>query len=177
MLLTASIFFFSCSQPAEKEEPKATGTATEVKPAIDLPYSPSYSSNFTQEIPDAHLKTVLESYKYWETGDFDKLGATLGDSVWFANSRGEEKMYARNDLMTMWKTSRDSLSGVKIDMAAWQKMKSDKGHNIIATWYRETDTYKTGKVDSLDYHDLNITDSTGKIVWYSQYRKPAPAKK
>ena len=44
--------------------------------------------------------------------------------------------------------------------------------NRLLTWYKEIDTYKTGKVDSAYYHDINgIKD--GKINYYDQYKRPA----
>ena len=72
----------------------------------------------------------------------------------------------------MFTTYRDSLSSVTIDMQDWQKMyATDKKNGYIVTWYDETDTYKTGKVDSASYHDINQVKD-GKIVWYAQYRRP-----
>ena len=72
----------------------------------------------------------------------------------------------------MFTTYRDSLSSVTIDMQGWQKMyATDKKDGYIVTWYDETDTYKTGKVDSASYHDINQVKD-GKIVWYSQYKRP-----
>ncbi|MBK9570608.1 MAG: hypothetical protein IPO53_12315 [Chitinophagaceae bacterium] len=72
----------------------------------------------------------------------------------------------------MWGTNRDSLSSVKIDMESWNKMyATDKKEGYIVTWYKEYDTYKTGKVDSASYHDINLLKN-GKIVWYSQYKRP-----
>ena len=36
---------------------------------------------------------------------------------------------------------------------------------------KENDTYKTRKVDSASYHDINLMKN-GKIVWFSQYKRP-----
>jgi hypothetical protein len=73
----------------------------------------------------------------------------------------------------MWGTYRDSLSSVAIDMQAWQKMyEPGKKEAYVVTWYKETDTYKTGKVDSGYYHDINKLEN-GKIVSFEQYKRPA----
>jgi hypothetical protein len=152
-LLIAMAFALLACQNATKEAEKPaeeTAAATESKPTVEMPYT----------------------YKYWETGDFTKYATVMADSIYFNNSTGDRKMYSNADLMKLWKTYRDSLSNVRIDFAAWHKMKSDKGHQIISLWYTEYDTYKTGKVDSTEWHDLNIVDSTGKINWYAQYKKP-----
>jgi hypothetical protein len=164
----------ACQTPPKEAEKTETtvAPAESAKSTVTMPYTPTYSSNFTTDISDEHLKVVLDSYKYWETGDFKSLAGVMGDSIYFENSTGVAKMYSNADLMKMWQTSRDSLSSVKISMTAWHKMKSDKGHEIVATWYSEVDTYKTGKIDSTNWHDLNIVDSTGRISWYSQFKKP-----
>jgi hypothetical protein len=175
LLFVSVVLIAVACQNSSKDGEKAettVGPAESAKSSLTMPYTPTYSSNFTTDISDEHLKVVLDSYKFWEAGDFTSYATVMGDSVFFNNSTGVEKMYSGADLLKTWKTYRDSLSSVRIDMAAWHKMKSDKGHEIIATWYTEYDTYKTGKVDSTDWHDLNIVDSTGKIVWYSQYKKP-----
>jgi hypothetical protein len=100
------------------------------------------------------------------------LANAMGDTVTLEMSSGDHKRLSRADLTKMWTTSRDSLSSVKIDMGAWNKMYStDKKDGFIVTWYDETDTYKTGKVDSASYHDVNLVRD-GKIVFYSQYKRP-----
>jgi hypothetical protein len=48
----------------------------------------------------------------------------------------------------------------------------DKKEGYVVAWYKETDTYKNGKVDSAYYHDINQVKD-GKIVWYAQYKRPA----
>jgi hypothetical protein len=77
------------------------------------------------------------------------------------------------DLMKIWSKTRDSLSSVTIDMQVWKKMyEPNKKETAILTWYKEIDTYKTGRVDSGYYHDVNgIKD--GKINFYEQYKRPA----
>jgi hypothetical protein len=174
LLIVMSFVLFACKNASTEAEKPAeeTPAAAEPKSTVEMPYTASYSSNFTTDISDNDLKTVLDSYKYWETGDFTKYATVMADSIYFNNSTGDRKMYSNADLMKLWKTFRDSLSNVRINFSAWHKMKSDKGHQIISLWYTEYDTYKTGKVDSTEWHDLNIVDSTGKINWYAQYKKP-----
>ncbi len=75
--------------------------------------------------------------------------------------------------MKMWKTYRDSLSSVSIEMEAWQKMyATDQKQGHVVTWYKEIDTYKTGKVDSGYYHDINRVKD-GKITYLEQYKRVA----
>lgn len=166
------VFLLSCDN--EKKEPATTETKSAVEqPAVDMPYKASYSSTFTTDISDADLKMVLMSYKDWADGNMTNLSQAMGDSIWVDFNDGSHFNGTNAELMKRWSTYRDSLSSVEIDMGAWQKMyEPDKKEAFVVTWYKETDTYKTGKVDSAYYHDINLIKN-GKIVWYSQYKRPA----
>jgi ketosteroid isomerase-like protein len=164
-------FFLSCN--SDKEKTAATETvATPEKSTVDLPYTASYSSSWTTDVSDADLKMVLTTYKDWENNNMSGLGAGLADTVSVYFSSGDTVRLPKADIMKLFTTYRDSLSSVKIDMQGWQKMyATDKEEGYIVTWYDETDTYKTGKVDSASYHDINQVKD-GKIVWYAQYKRP-----
>ncbi|WP_121356093.1 nuclear transport factor 2-like protein [Flavisolibacter nicotianae] len=138
----------------------------------DLPYTPAYSAQWTNEVSDADLKMVLTTYKDWENNNMQGLGSALADSAVIDMWNGDHFKKSNADLMKMWSTNRDSLSSVKITMDTWNKMYApDKKEGYVVTWYSETDTYKNGKVDSADYHDINQVKN-GKIVWYAQYKRP-----
>ena len=175
LCLCISAFSLSCNNDKENEKTAATSSnesATASQPAVDLPYKASFSSSFSTDVSDADLKTVLMSYKDWSDGNIDGLKKAMGDSVEVEMSSGDHFHVSNADLMKRWTTYRDSLSSVKIDMGAWQKMYStDKKAAFVVTWYDETDTYKNGKVDSAAYHDINMLKD-GKIVVYSQYKRP-----
>jgi len=166
-----AVFLLSCN--SNKTESTSTSTDTTAKKTMaEMPYTASYSSNFTQDVSDADLKTVLQSYKDWENNNMPGLANAMGDTVSLDLSTGEHKKMSRADLMKFWTTIRDSLSSVKIDMGAWLKMyEPTKKDQFVVTWYDETDTYKTGKVDSATYHDINQVKD-GKIVWFAQYKRP-----
>lgn len=173
-LIMITLIAFGCSNDAEKkaEEKPAEAAATPAPTtAPDLPFKASYSSNFTQEVSDADLKTVMDSYVHWRSGDIDKLVALMGDTSTIEGADGVIRVLSNNDLKAYWKLHRDSIASVDIEMEAWQKMHSDKGDDIVVTWYIERDKYKNGKVDSAYYHDINVLKN-GKIVVYSAYRKP-----
>ena len=167
-------FLFSCNNDAEKAATPVAEKPAEItaaKPAVDLPYTASYTSNWTTDVSDADLKTVMMSYKDWETGNMPGLKSAFGDTIMVDMSNGDHLVKANGDLMKMWTTYRDSLSAVRFDMQSWQKMYApDKKDGYIVTWYKEYDTYKGGKVDSASYHDINAVKN-GKIVWYSQYKR------
>lgn len=173
--LSFAAFLWSCNN--DKDKPATTGTTTTTtdnvaKSTVDLPYTASYSSSWSTDVSDADLKTVLMTYKNWADGNISGLSGAMADTTVIDMSSGDHLTKSNADLMKMWGTYRDSLSSVKIDMQGWQKMYStDKKDSYIVTWYDETDTYKTGKVDSASYHDINQLKN-GKITWYSQYKRP-----
>jgi len=165
-------FLFSCNN-SKTESATANADSTAKKPMTDLPYTPSYSSNFTQDVSDADLKTVLMSYKHWADGNMTDLANTISDSVTVDFNNGDHFNGTKADLMKIWSKLRDSLSSVSISMEVWQKMyEPTKKDKAIVTWYKEIDTYKDGKVDSAYYHDINGLKD-GRISFYSQYKRPA----
>ena len=161
----------SCSN---KKDKSATNSSTDkaVKSTVELPYKAAYSSNWSTDVSDADLKTVLTTYKDWEGGNISGLMSAMADTVAVDMASGDHFKLPKAGLQKMWSTYRDSLSSVKIKMDAWQKMYApDKKEGYIVTWYDETDTYKNGKVDSASYHDINQVKN-GKIIWYSTYKRP-----
>jgi len=173
LILVATIFA-SCNRSNEKSDLNGRNDSSVAnKDAGDLPYKAMYSSSWSDNVSDEDVKMVLMTYKDWSGGNMKGLGAAMGDTVEYDMNSGRYQKMSNADLMKMWTTSRDSLSSVTIDMHAWQKMYStDKNEGYVVTWYKETDTYKDGKVDSAHYHDINQVKD-GKIVWYSQYKRPA----
>ncbi len=160
-------FLFSCSDSKDKME----GSENAEKSTADLPYTATYSSQFTSDVSDADLKMVLTTYKDWASGNMDGLEATMADSVYYEGSNGTSVHLAKADLRKMWTGYRDSLSSVEIEMQAWDKMfAKDKGEGHIVTWYKEIDTYKDGRVDSATYHDINRVKN-GKITYYSSMKR------
>lgn len=170
LFICLAAVFTSCTRHDKTETSANAGHSASGK---DLPYTASYSSNWSDNVSDADLKMVMMTYKDWETGNLKGLGAAMGDSVTYEMSSGKHQKLTNAELMKLWTTTRDSLKSVKIVMDAWHKMYStDKKEGYVVTWYKETDTYKNGKVDSAYYHDINQVKD-GKIVWYSQYKRPA----
>jgi ketosteroid isomerase-like protein len=165
-------FLLSCNSGEQKTAATTSTADSTTKNTVDLPYTASYSSSWSTDVSDADLKMVMMTYKDWADNNMSGLGSAMADTVTLDMSSGDHKKLTKADLTKLWTTFRDSLSSVKIDMAGWNKMYStDKKDGYIVTWYDETDTYKTGKVDSASYHDINQVKD-GKIVWFSQYKRP-----
>lgn len=174
------VLYIACNsetKPAESgTDTTAKAAETPAAPAVTMPYTPMYTT-LTDDVSDADLLTVLNSYKYWENGDMASVRSTLSDSVGFHSWNGWEFNGTGDSLLTYWKLSRDSLSSVKINMTAWRKQHSpEKKEDWVSVWYDEVDIYKTGKVDSASYQDDNLV-VFGKIRYYSQHKQYLKKKK
>jgi hypothetical protein len=163
-VFSLAVVFIACNN---KSETNTSSSGSSIK----LPYESGYTTDFNNKVSDSDLLLVLNSYKYWETGDLNALRSTMGDSMSVNGATGFKFNGLTDSLMKTWQVSRDSLSSVVITMDVWLKNHSLKDSNdYINVWYKEIDTYKTGKVDSANYSDINMTKN-GKIVWFSQYKQ------
>lgn len=168
ILFALPLVFLSCNS---KDETKTDVMTSDTQSSIQLPYEASYTTDFTNNVPDSELLVVLNSYKAWENGDMNALRATMGDSMFVNGSNGFRFGGLTDSLMKQWQISRDSLSSVKITMDVWLKNHSVKdSSNFINVWYKEIDTYKSGKVDSANYEDDNLMRN-GKISWFSSHKQ------
>jgi len=167
--LVLSALLFACNN--DNKEQKSSSSSS-----IKLPYEASYTTEFTNNVSDSDLLTVLNSYKYWETGDIKGLRGTMGDSMFVHGADGFKFEGKTDSLMPMWEKARDSMTSVVIKMNVWLKNHAAKDtSDFINVWYKEIDTYKSGRVDSANYEDDNAMKN-GKIIWYSSHRqsfKPA----
>ena len=169
-IVVVSAVYTACTgtTTASKEENENAATAS--SSSISFPYTADYSSKISRG-SDSNALLVLNSYKAWETGDMSALANSLADSVEMIFGNGSHVSATRDSIMTMAKNFRDSLSSVKIKMGVWEPVHSqDKGDDAVLVWYSETDTYKNGKVDSADYHEVNGVKD-GKITFIESYRR------
>jgi ketosteroid isomerase-like protein len=165
-LLAINVLVLACNPPAKEETPEAAASP------VVMPYTATYSSQFNNDASDQDVLLVLNSYKAWENADMPALRSTFGDSLSFNRWDGTVYSGLTEGVTDNWAVFRDSLSSVKIKIGAWSKNHSiDKNENFILVWYREIDTYKSGKIDSAEWHDINQVKD-GKITWYAQYKRP-----
>ena len=138
---------------------------------IKFPYTAGYTTDINDNVSDSDLLLALNSYKYWETGDMQGLRSTMGDSMRVNGADGFTFNGLTDSLMNYWKSHRDSIGSVSISMDVWRKNHVLKdSNNYITVWYKEIDTYKSGRVDSADFSDVNQIKN-GKIIWYSAFRQ------
>ena len=162
--LCTAMIFMACNN----SEPKTT---TSSGSTIKMPYEPTYSADFNNNVSDSLVLLVLNSYKHWEAGDMKALRSTMGDSMVVDGSDGFKFRGLSDSLMLRWQGTRDSMASVVITMDAWSKNHSLKDSlDYVTVWYKEIDTYKSGRVDSANYADVNGL-MKGKIIWFSSYRQ------
>ena len=166
IILVSAALFVACDNKDTKTKTDKSTTSS-----IKLPYEASYSTDFTNDVPDSSLLLALNTYKYWEAGDMKGLRSTMGDSMYVNAADGMKFRGLTDSLMPVWTKLRDSLSSVKITMDVWLKSHSVKDSiDYVNTWYKEIDTYKSGRVDSANYEDDNGFKN-GKIIWYSSHKQ------
>ena len=166
IILVSAALFVACDNKDTKTKTDKSTTSS-----IKLPYEASYSTDFTNDVPDSSLLLALNTYKYWEAGDMKGLRSTMGDSMYVNGADGMKFRGLTDSLIPIWTKARDSISSVKITMDVWLKSHSVKDSiDYINTWYKEIDTYKSGRVDSANYEDDNGFKN-GKIIWYSSHKQ------
>lgn len=170
MMFVVLTIMVSCNNE-KKETGDTQKTEVTTSSTVSFPYKANYSSQFNDKVSDSDLLTVLNSYKYWETKDLASLGKTMGDSVYANMANGMTYKGGKDSIMNIWKKQLDSLNTINITVDAWVKSHSiDKNEDYVEVWYKEIDTYKSGKVDSANYADVNQLKN-GRIYWFSSYRQ------
>jgi hypothetical protein len=160
----------ACSGGSTGSAAATKDSAATAAPAVNLAYTAVYSSDF---VPGkaSDVAAVLDNYKAWETNDMKTLRATTGDSLTMYFPSGYVFVGTGDSAVKMAAKYRDSLSKVVLSFYAWTANHSvDKNEDWVNVWYKEVDTYKTGKVDSTDYEDDNRLKD-GKIVWTSSHQQ------
>lgn len=146
----------------------ANATSTD---SVSMPYKASYSSSFTISNNAKYAQEVLQSYKDWEDNKLNNAPAYFADTVAMDFSDGTKFKLRRDSAVHFFQKFRDSLSSSKIDMISVVNLHStDKNEDWVAVWYKQTDTYKKGKVDSAFYNDVNHIKN-GKIDYITSLRQ------
>jgi hypothetical protein len=150
------------------------GSADAKKDSVTMPYKATFSSSFVPSDSAKYVQSVLQSLKDWEDNKLANGKAYYADTVVFYHWSGLKLNNKRDSVLKLFQKFRDSLSGVKIEVGAWLNSHStDKNEDWVNVWYKETDTYKTGRIDSAFYEDANQIVK-GKIVFTMDQRRNLP---
>lgn len=147
-------------------------SSTEVKTdSLVMPYKALYSSSFVISDNAKNAQATLQSYKDWEDNKLANAPAYYADTVTILFSSGDKITLGRDSMVRFFQKYRDSLVSSKIEVDAYTNLHStDKNTDWVSVWYKQTDSFKTGKVDSVYYQDDNRLVN-GKIVYVSSKRQ------
>src|SRR5581483_3488068 len=170
-VIAGVLMFVSCNTSG------STASATK-KDSVTMPMKVSYSSSFTISDSARYVQEVLQSYKDWEDNKLDNGKTYFADTISWDFSDGSKGKMKADSAIKHFQKDRDSLSSSKIDMISVVGLHStDKNEDWVSVWYKQTDTYKTGKVDSNVFNDVNHIKG-GKIDYWTSLRQALkPAKK
>lgn len=167
VIFLVPLFFAACTSSSSDTTASANKDSVTAT-AVSLPFKAEYSSDFVPGKP-SDVAAVLSNYKAWQDNDMTAFKATIGDSAILILSNGMVIGGAGDSLVRAAKLFRDSLSKVELTFYAWTSNHSvDKNEDWVNVWYKEIDTYKTGKVDSAVYQDDNRVKD-GKIFWTASH--------
>ena len=162
-LFAVVALFASCKNGAK--------TAASTTDSVVMPYKATYSSSFVISDSTSNIKAVLQSLKDWEDNKLANAPAYFADTVAMNFWDGCGIKLKRDSMVKVFQKVRDSLTSSKIEVTAYVGLHStDKNTDWVCVWYKQTDTHKTGKIDSAYYEDDNQMVK-GKIVWINDKRQ------
>jgi hypothetical protein len=122
------------------------------------------------------IAVVLKVFKAWENNDMKVIKANFTDSVELFFPTGDG---FKNSIDSFIKIANsyfvDSLNKKEIIFYSWMTDHSvGRNEDWVRIWYKEIDSYKNGRVDSIELQDDNLMKN-GKIEKvYSHMRKLGP---
>jgi hypothetical protein len=179
-LLYVCLFILaSCNsnQPAQPEPAKPASDSMAVQ-AINSPYDITYSSKFVMGNPK-YAENVLTLWKDYDNGNLSAHKDLFADSVEALLGSGAHMHASRDSVIASIQKYRNSIATAVDRVAAVTALKStDKNEDWVLIWGTETDTYKNGKIDSVDLQETWRINKDGKADLILQYARPsAPPKK
>jgi hypothetical protein len=122
------------------------------------------------------IEVVLNVFKAWENNDMKVIKANFTDSVELYFPTGDVFNNSIDSFIKIANTYFvDSLNKKEIIFYRWISEHSvEKNEDWVRIWYKEIDSYKNGRIDSIELQDDNLMRN-GKInKVYSHMRKLNP---
>lgn len=143
---------------------------------LEMPYTLERPYQNWQPGNPQHAVNAMKALKAFETNDIASAVSYFGDSVElrFDNYFAKVSNDSLKKIFTNWRANSTSIS---IKMSDWESVISaDKKDEWVTMWYKEVQTDKKGKTDSLGtVDDCKIVN--GKIVVLDEKIQHYPAKK
>ena len=165
--LIATIFA-SCDS---KETTASSSTTDRSADSVlnNAPYTATYASKFEMGDPK-YSATVLDLWKIWENGDLSNAKQHFADSVHMIFANGVELNGTRDSVFNTVQNYRNMYSGMKNTVTAYVSLKTvGMDHNWVDIWGTETATERSGKVDSMNLHEVWMFNKDGKIAYMQQF--------
>jgi hypothetical protein len=175
-VLTAALFFISCSNEPKPETPAAETPApapvTETvatNPVVPLPYVPTYSNSFEFGKGEYAAMILQGSWKDWDDNKLDNMKNWLADTV-LAIHADRNTIRGADNLMAQWKKDRAKYSTVNntIDVVMPIYVK-DKNEHWVLVWATATSTDQAGKKDTTNIMEAWRINKDGKADFLNQY--------
>lgn len=168
---------FGCNDkgPSTTGKPTSDTTiASTTSEKIDYPYQLEEPYQDWQPGDQKHAVNVMKSLKAYENGDINTCVQGFADTV-DIRFDGYRARLSNDSIKKMFAKSRGEIASMKVKMDDWESVISrDKKMEYVTLWYREFQTDKKGKTDSLSIiDDLKIVN--GKIAMLDQKIQHFPA--
>ncbi len=175
-IVFASLFAIGCNNSTERKETKETSDAT-TEEKIDYAYLPSGHGPDNWDRGDMkNVALVLKSLKAYETGDVEGALAAFADSVFWSFDYFDQKI-SKDSLRAMFTEGWKNMASVKVVMSDYESVISkDKKEEWVTLWYKQINTNKNGKVDSMSVVD-DVKIENGKITVLDEKSRKFPAAK
>lgn len=178
-IVATTALFAACNssnEPAKVDSmksPSDSATTSATTPAmrdINSPYPVTYSSKFEAGDPK-YAETILGLWKDWDNGNLANSKNAFADTVTLHFYDGTVIHGARDSVLAMAQTQRNTLASSVSRVDAVTAMKStDKNQNWALVWGMETDTDKKGHVDSIELQETWGFDKNDKAEVVYQFK-------
>lgn len=179
ILAAMVILIFACkqnSEPTEVAKTPETKPAEAVAEAIIYPYKPTTPYRDWEIGSQKNTVLAMNGLKAFENGDIAGTLAYFADSCQMVFDGYDAKL-DKKGMEKFFSEERARYSNMKVVMQDWESVISkDKTAEYVTLWYKQINTMKNGKVDSVNVvNDLKFAN--GKVVILDEKTQKFPAKK
>ena len=155
----------------------ADAKMTDAKMAVpEMPYKLERPYQNWQTGDPQHALTVMKSLKAFETNDLANCFTAFGDTV-EVRMDNYHAVLSHDSLVKMFTAQRGGIASINVKMGDWESVISaDKKDEWVTLWYKQIQTDKKGKTDSLGVVD-DAKMVNGKIVILDEKIQHLPAAK
>ena len=155
----------------DKTETLASKGGEEAAPAVQLPYTASYSSDFELGNPEYSATVLQGGWKDWENNTMDNMRNWAADTL-VAFHSDNVMVSGVDSLMARWKRGRATYTSVIDTIDAVMPVYSkDRKENWVLVWATEINTNAAGKVDTVYLMETYRINKDGKADMLLQYER------